>query len=62
MDGMMRLCSLQECKGRRVYAGYENIDDFKKLGDRCHLGISLIVGKENASQVYEFVGGLKILV
>ena len=37
----------------------KNIDDFKKLGDRCHLGISLIVGKENASQVYEFVGRLK---
>lgn len=36
-----------------------NIERFKKLSDRCYLGISLIVGRENARHVYELIGRLK---
>lgn len=36
-----------------------NIEAFKKLGGNCYLGISLIVDRENAGHVYEFIGRLK---
>ena len=36
-----------------------NMENFKKLGGKCYLGVSLIIDRENASHVYEFVGRLK---
>jgi MoaA/NifB/PqqE/SkfB family radical SAM enzyme len=36
-----------------------NISNFKKLGGRCYLGVSLIVDKKNASHVFEFTKMLK---
>lgn len=36
-----------------------NIKSFKKLGGKCYLGISLIVDKENAGHVYDFIERLK---
>lgn len=36
-----------------------NIENFKKLGGNCYLGISLIVDRENAGHVYDFIGRLK---
>jgi MoaA/NifB/PqqE/SkfB family radical SAM enzyme len=49
---------------RRVKEGefgrvMRNITDFKKLGGRCYLGISLIVDRRNAAHIYEFIGRLK---
>lgn len=38
-----------------------NIKGFKKLGGRCHLGVSLIVDKHNAAHIYEFIRNLKDL-
>ncbi|MBC8548195.1 MAG: radical SAM protein, partial [Candidatus Brocadiales bacterium] len=37
----------------------KNIEDFKKLGGKCYLGISLIVDTKNASHVYDFTKRLK---
>lgn len=37
----------------------KNIENFKKLGGTCCLGISLIVDNKNASHVYEFAKELK---
>lgn len=37
----------------------KNIENFKKLGGDCYLGISLIVDKQNAGHIYEFIGRLK---
>ena len=31
-----------------------NLENFKKFGGKCHLGISLIVDKHNASHIYNF--------
>ena len=36
-----------------------NMRDFKRLGGECFLGVSLIVDKDNASHVYEFIAQLK---
>ncbi|OHB98730.1 MAG: radical SAM protein [Planctomycetes bacterium RIFCSPLOWO2_12_38_17] len=36
-----------------------NIESFKNLGGKCYLSISLIVDKENAGHVYEFIRRLK---
>ncbi len=36
-----------------------NMRDFKKLGGKCYLGVSLIVDKKNAGHVYEFTKRLK---
>lgn len=36
-----------------------NMENFKKLGGKCYLGVSLIVDKSNASNVYDFIGRLK---
>lgn len=37
----------------------KNLENFKKLGGKCYLGISLIVDRENAAHIYEFIGRLK---
>lgn len=37
----------------------KNMEDFKKIGGNCHLGVSLIVDKQNASHIYEFIKKLK---
>jgi MoaA/NifB/PqqE/SkfB family radical SAM enzyme len=39
----------------------KNIEEFKKLGGKCLLGISLIVDKDNWSHIYEFTKMLKWL-
>lgn len=39
----------------------KNIETFKKHGGRCYLGVSLIVDRQNAPHVYEFIGRLKNL-
>ena len=36
-----------------------NMENFKKLGGKCYLGVSLIVDKNNASHIYEFLYKLK---
>jgi len=36
-----------------------NLNSFKKLGDKCFLGISLVVDKKNAPHIYSFIGRLK---
>ena len=36
-----------------------NIKSFKKLGGKCYLGVSLVVSKENAGHIHEFIGRLK---
>ncbi|HHT9113783.1 MAG: radical SAM protein [Planctomycetes bacterium] len=36
-----------------------NMEQFKKLGGNCYLGVSIIVDRENAGHVYEFIGLLK---
>ncbi|MDQ7834819.1 MAG: radical SAM protein [Humidesulfovibrio sp.] len=35
-----------------------NMEDFKALGGGCYLGVSLIIGQDNASHVYEQIGRL----
>lgn len=37
----------------------KNIENFKKLAGDCYLGISLIVDKQNAGHIYDFIGRLK---
>ena len=37
----------------------KNIENFKKLGGKCCLGVSLVVDKNNASNVHEMIGKLK---
>lgn len=39
----------------------KNIEEFKKLGGKCLLGISLIIDKDNWSHMYEFTKMLKEL-
>lgn len=36
-----------------------NMENFKKLGGRCYLGVSLIVDRTNAAHVYDFVRRIK---
>lgn len=36
-----------------------NISNFKKLGGRCYLGVSLVVDKNNAKHVYKFIKKIK---
>jgi len=36
-----------------------NMENFKKLGGRCYLGVSLIVDRTNASHVFDFVKRIK---
>lgn len=36
-----------------------NMENFKKLGGRCYLGISLIVDQSNSGHVFDFLGRLK---
>ncbi len=36
-----------------------NIENFKKLGGKCYLGISLIVDTKNAGHIYDFIKRLK---
>jgi MoaA/NifB/PqqE/SkfB family radical SAM enzyme len=49
---------------RRVKEGeftkvMNNMENFKKLAGTCHLGVSIIVDKRNASHIYEFIRKLK---
>ncbi len=37
----------------------KNITEFKKMGDRCYLGVSYIIDKNNASHVYDVLTLLK---
>lgn len=37
----------------------QNMKNFKKLGGKCYLGVSLIVNENNASHIYEFSSKLK---
>lgn len=51
---------------RRVPSGefakvMKNIKDFKKMGNKCYLGISFIIDKYNAGHVYEFIKMMKDL-
>lgn len=36
-----------------------NLEDFRKLGGSCYLGVVIIVDKDNASHVYETIGRIK---
>jgi MoaA/NifB/PqqE/SkfB family radical SAM enzyme len=36
-----------------------NMESFKKLGGACHLGVSVVVDRKNASHIYEFIRSLK---
>ncbi len=36
-----------------------NMESFKKMGGVCHLGVSVIVDRKNASHIYEFIRKLK---
>jgi MoaA/NifB/PqqE/SkfB family radical SAM enzyme len=36
-----------------------NLSNFKKFGDKCLLGISLVVDKKNSPHIYSFIGRLK---
>lgn len=36
-----------------------NMENFKKIGGKCYLGVSLIVDKNNASHIYELIERLK---
>lgn len=36
-----------------------NMENFKKLGGRCYLGVSLIVDRHNAPHVHDLIGRLK---
>lgn len=36
-----------------------NMEDFKKIGGKCYLGVSLVVDKSNSTHVYELVKNLK---
>ena len=54
-------------KYRNVPAGeftkvMQNMKKFKRLGGKCYLGVVLIVDKNNASHVYEFIKRLKTRV
>lgn len=49
---------------RRVARGeftkvMKNIENFKRLDGDCYLSINLIVDRENASHIYEFIGRIK---
>lgn len=51
---------------RRVKSGdftnmMDNIKNFKKLGGKCYLGVSLVVDKKNAPHVYGLVERLKTI-
>ncbi len=37
----------------------KNIEEFKKHNGKCYLGISFIVGRENAVHIYDFISRLK---
>ena len=37
----------------------KNMESFKKLEGACHLGVSIIVDKKNASHIYDFIRKLK---
>ena len=37
----------------------KNMEDFKKLGGKCYLGVSLIIDKDNSSYVYESLKKLR---
>ncbi len=37
----------------------QNMGNFKKLGGKCYLGVVLIVDKNNAAHIYEFIKRLK---
>ena len=37
----------------------KNMEDFKKIGGNCYLGVSVIVDKENAIHLYEFIKRIK---
>ncbi len=37
----------------------KNMENFKKLEGACHLGVSIIVDKKNASHIYDFIRKLK---
>lgn len=52
------------CHYRRVKPGefsrvIRNLKNFKKLGGKCYLGVSLIVDRKNAGQAYSFIRKLK---
>ncbi len=36
-----------------------NMENFKRLGGNCYLGVVIIIDKNNASQIYNFIGRLK---
>lgn len=36
-----------------------NMENFKKLGGNCYLGVSIIVGRDNADHVYDLVSRIK---
>lgn len=51
-------------KYRRIKEGeftkvMTNLENFKKIGGKCYLGISLIIDRDNASHIFEFVTRLK---
>jgi MoaA/NifB/PqqE/SkfB family radical SAM enzyme len=37
----------------------QNMQNFKKLGGACYLGVSLVVDKDNAEHIFDFVSRLK---
>jgi len=37
----------------------KNMEDFKKIGENCYLGVSVIVDKKNALHLYEFIKKIK---
>tara|TARA_Y100000034_G_C6884427_1_gene405870 strand:+ start:631 stop:1680 length:1050 start_codon:yes stop_codon:yes gene_type:complete len=39
----------------------KNIENFKNIGGKCYLGISIIIDKKNASHIYELIARLKKL-
>lgn len=39
----------------------KNIENFKKLSDKCYLGISLVIDKDNALHVHDFIRKVKAL-
>jgi MoaA/NifB/PqqE/SkfB family radical SAM enzyme len=39
----------------------KNMEDFKRMGGHCYLGVSLIVDQKNAAHIYELVKKLKMI-
>ncbi|MDD3465836.1 MAG: radical SAM protein [Campylobacterales bacterium] len=37
----------------------QNMTDFKKLGGKCYLGVSVVVGQKNAEHIYELIAKLR---